>query len=307
MKKSLKNEPSINTECYNVSIVEALSWYRDQNIKSEILKSWLVEAGKKLDVSESYKISDLSDSWLVDTWAYVAKLYLNDCNLKEADIYNLVNKIKYYVRKVEQEKDKPKAIAPVEKVKEAATEIVESLSDYLDNESFNIKDYIVKNVFGVSYVRQILKNLDKDKHQKHINDIEQWLEENKPKRKQRKKKIKSEEDICKLFKCCMEHEGLKGVNPIEILGKECVIVYHTQKKHITFYFGKKLSVHRSMIIGFDEKKSKQFDVKKQTLKELNNVGKITIDKIYNECYSNTKEFEIPTGRVTDKMIILGKY
>lgn len=306
MKKLFKNEPSIDTEFYNASIVEALSWYRQQNIETETLKKWLVEAGTKLDISNPEKINNLSESCLVDTWGYVARMFLNDCNLREIHICNLINKIKYYIEKSETEENKPR-ITPAQKVKEAATELVESLSDYLDNDNFDIKEYITKNVFGVSYVRQILKNLDKEKHTNHIKSIEEWLEDNKPKRKQRKKKIKSEEDICKLFKCCMEHEGLIGVQPTEILGKECVIIYHTQKKHITFYFGKKLNIHRSMIIGFDKKKSKQFEAKKQTLKELNNVGKITIDKIYNECYSGIKEFEVPTGRVTDKMVILGKY
>lgn len=303
-KKFKSNEPtSLDPDNLNSSIVNVLSWYRENNINSTQLKEWMKEAADKMDMEDSESILKLSDNWITETWGYVARMYNNDVNLLNTHVYKLSEKLRFYIRKGQEEKVvKP---SPVDRVKEITEDIVNSLD--LDSPVFDIVDYVNRNVFTIGYVRQMIKKIDKEKYPDHIASLEGWLESNKKKRKPRKKKIKSDEDICKLFKYCTEHEGIKSILPTEILGKECVVVYHTQKKNITFYFGKKLTVSRSMIMGFDRKKSKQFEAKKETLKELNRSGKITIDKVYKEVYADVKEFVVPTGRVTDKMVLVGGY
>jgi len=307
--KSIIQEPTnIDPDKINTSLIEILSWYRNQNYTVDIQKQWLVDAANRLEIDNADMIYKVPETYVIDTNAYVARMLCNDVNLLEHIINNLVTKIKYYIQKgKESTESKEPRIAPIEKVKETAAIMAETIIEYMEEDSFDIVDYVVRNCLGISYVKQLIKHLDSEKHKKGIEQLNNWIDSNKKERKPRKKKVKSDEDICKLFKCCVESEGLKSVNPVEILGSSCVVVYHTQKKNITFYFGKKLGIHRSMITDFDKKKSKQFEVKKETLKDLNKSGKITIDKIYNESYSNVKEFENPTGRVTDKMIILGKY
>jgi len=304
----IQEPTSIDPENINLSILKIISWYREQNYNVDILKQWLIDAAVKLDIEDSQFISYVPDYYIIESNSYISRMFCNDVNLLESNIDGLIRKLKSYIeRGKEYQKNKEivkeNRVAPIEKVKQTIELISVNVVGYLKDEDFDIIEYVVKNNLGVGYVNQLIKHLDKDTHADAIEKLSNWLVSNKKQRKPRKKKVKSVEDICKLFVCCNEFDGIKSVNPTKIIGSECVVCYHVQTKKLQVYLGKKLMVHRSMIINFDKKKSFESDlIDKKHLTELSLGGKLNVNKIIKE-YDN-KEKSGLTGRVTKKVLLL---
>lgn len=308
-KKATLQEPTtIDPNSINTSIMRILDWYREQNFSVDIQKNWLMEAALKLELSDAEAILRTPETYVIDSNAYVARMFCNDVNLMSHNIIFLTDKLNFYIAKgksvISEVKER---IAPIQKVKEAVEEISDSIIYNLDNnENFDIIEYITKNCLGVNYVKQLIKTLDEEKHKDTIVSLNEWVESNKKERKPRKKKVKSDEDICKLFIACEEDSGLKSINPVKILGSSCVVCYHVDKKKLQVYVGKKLGVHRSMIVNFDPKKSFECDlIDKKHLTELSLGGKLNVNKVINE-YLEKDKGEV-TGRVTKKILVITNY
>lgn len=306
--KKVDNEPSIIIyDNGNSNVSSILSWYRDHNISIDTQKQWIMDAANKLFLNDRELLSRTPDCWIIDSVAYVARMFCNEVNLTERNLEYLTAKIKELIEvgRVSQER-LDNRVAPIDRVKENAQTHIDILNERIDSDpDFKVIDYINSCNLSITYVRQIFKSL-LESADKQREDIEKWIEENKTDRKPRKKKIKSAEDICKLFVCCQEWNGFKSIHPEKIIGSNCVVTYHTQKKLISFHIGDNLNIHRSMIIGLDENKSKSYpcpDI--NYLTPYVNGGKITINKAKKE-FDKVEGFEV-TGRITDKMIILGRY
>lgn len=307
--QKVNNEPMvIDAENYNPSVREILTWYRDHNITMDNQRLWIEEAANKLGLKERELIKRCPDSWIKDTVAFVSRMYTNELNLLEKNIEFLIHEIKVLIEKgrVSQERLENR-VAPIERIKENVQSHIEVILERITSDfNFNIIDYVNSTSLSIAYVRQIVKSLQEDEGQnyEYINKLNEWIEENKTERKPRKKKEKSVEDILKLFNYCQEWESFKSFNPEKIIGSNGVVVYHTQKKKLQFYLGENLNVHRSMIIGFDETKSKEFHcTDKNVLTSCVRGGKLNITKIMKDL----KDGEGVTGRITDKIILLGRY
>ena len=267
-----------------------------------------MEAALKLELDDADAILKTPEGCIIDSNAYVSRMFCNDVNLMNHNINFLIEKLRFYVAKGKSAISEVKErIAPIQKVKELVEEISDSIIYNIDNnENFDIVDYITKNCLGVTYVKQLIKNLDEEKHSDIIISLNEWVESNKKERKPRKKKVKTNEEICKLFVCCEENDGLKSINPVKILGSSCVVCYHIDKKKLQLYVGKKLGVHRSMIVNFDPKKSFEYDlIDKKHLTELSLGGKLNVNKVINE-YIGKDKGEV-TGRVTKKILVVTNY
>lgn len=307
-KVTLQEPTTIDPNSINTSTMRILKWYREQNFSVDIQKNWLMEAALKLELSDAEAILRTPETCVIDSNAYVARMFCNDVNLMNHNILLLTERLKLYIAKgksvISEVKER---IAPIQKVKEAVEEISDIIIYNLDNnEKFDIIEYITKNCLGVNYVKQLIKTLDEEKHKDTIVSLNEWVKCNKKERKPRKKKVKSDEDICKLFIGCEEDSGLKSINPVKILGSSCVVCYHVGKKKLQVYVGEKLGVHRSMIINFDPKKSFECDlIDKKHLTELSLGGKLNINKVINE-YLEKDKGEV-TGRVTKKILVITNY
>jgi len=306
--KKVDNEPTniIYTE-FGSNVSTILSWYRDHNINIDTQKQWIVDAAHKLSLNDRELLARTPDCWIIDSVAYVARMFCNEVNLTERNLEYLTFKIKELIEVGRTSQERlDNRIAPIDKVRENAQTHIDILNERIDcDPDFKVIDYINSCNLSIAYVRQIQKSL-LDSAEKQRDDIEKWIEENKTERKPRKKKIKSVEDVCKLFVCCQEWNGFKSIPPEKIIGSNCVVTYHTQKKLISFHVGDNLNVHRSMIIGLDNNKSKSYPCNDiNYLTPYINGGKITINKAKKD-FDKVEALEV-TGRITDKMIILGKY
>lgn len=291
-------------EANPMEVARAIGEYRRQNISFTILKKWIAECGEKMNIDESKEVLDVPDGWLIDTWGYVARMYnlgliQSPTNLERLNkaITDLIVKSKEV--KAEQ-KSKP---SPMEIVKQQVQDFCDTIKPIMDREQFDIVVAVQNAGLSNTHIRQVINKLDDSKHKEQLEEYVN-KESSKPKRKPKKTKVKSKEEICKLFKCMDEFEGIKGYKPEDIIGAKCIVVYHTQKNTITFYFGEKLGVHRSMITGFDENESGEYKLKDGV--HLNMKGKIQVNTIYTQNYKG-EEHSLPTGRVSNKMILVGKY
>lgn len=302
MAKKKLVEPERLDENNALDVARRIGEYRRQEISSTILKQWIIDAGNKLNVYESEIIIDLPDSWLIDTWAYVGRMYTKGLVHKDSNVQKLRKAILDMVNKTkeikEEQKNKP---SPMKIVQDQVDEIYESLEPRLDDPNLDIVSVVQQLGISDTHITKLAKKIEK----KEVKEqLEKYLEKNKPKSKSRKKKTKTPEEICKLFKCLEEYDGVKGYKAEDVLGGKCAVVYHTQKKTITFYFGDKLGIHRSIITDFNEEQSGEY--KLENKEHLNIKGKVKIDGVYNTEYKDKKK-KVPTGRVTNKMIIIGKY
>jgi hypothetical protein len=306
--RKVDNEPTliVYTE-YSSNVSSILSWYRDHNITIDTQKQWIIDAANKLSLNDRELLNRTPDCWIIDSVAYVARMFCNEVNLTERNLDYLTAKIKELIEigRVSQER-LDNRVAPIEKVKEQAQTHIDIINERIDcDPDYSVVDYITTCNLSIGYVRQIFKSL-LESASKQKEDVEKWIEENKTDRKPRKKKVKSAEDICKLFVCCPEWKGFKSIKPEKIIGSDCVITYHTQKKLLGIYKGDNLTVNRSMIVNFDSGKSKTIpcdDINKLTL--FIGTGKLSINKALKE-FDKVETSEV-TGRITDKVLILGRY
>ncbi len=301
MAKKKLVEPENLNESNVLEFAKVIGEYRSQNIDTQLQKQWIVEAANKLQFKESEVILDIPDNWYIDTWGYVSRLYnigllkdLSNINKLNLAIQNMIDKVKM----IEKE-TKPKQ-SPMELVKEQVAEFYNTIFPVLNNPDFDIVNATMTMQLSNTHIRQLINIMDDCIHKDKLVD---YLDNAKDKdKKTRKKKTVSKEDKCKLFTCLDKYDGIDGYKGEDVIGASCVAVYHTQKKTITFYHGKKLNVHRSMIIDFDKDLSGEYKLKDKD--HLNIKGKVRMMGIYNSFYQTEVKNE-PTGRVSDKMIIIG--
>lgn len=300
-KKKIK-EPTTLDESNKLEVGHVIGFYRSQQISYDVLKTWAVEAGKKLNILNCELIKDLPDGWFIDTWGYVGRLYNNGLINSTSNI-NLLREalIKLVDKSVQLKNETKNKVSPMEIVKSQVDDFLESIESELSDD-FDIVGAIQKTTLTNTHIRQVANKINNQTLKGKLDD---YLEENKKTRK-KKSKVKSKEDICKLFKCLDEYEGIKGYKPEDIINSECVVVYHTKKNTITFYYGNpNLSVNRSSIINFDEDKS--FEYKLADKDHLKIGGKIRVNNVFKQNYENEKKGKKATGRVNDSMILIGKY
>lgn len=293
-------EPTSLDELNVIEMARVIGNYREQNISYDKLKNWVIAAGNKMNISESELISDLPDNWFIDTWGYVARLYLLGLLNLPSNLSKLNIAIVDMVSKTKSLKSQTTTkISPMNIVKDQVEDFYDTIKSNLDNPNLNIINAVMAMDFSNVHIKQLINLLPDCKSKE---ELELHLEKNITKRN-RKKKTKSKEDQCKLFKYMKTFDGIEGYEPENIVGSNCVVVYHTQKKTITFYIGKKLGVNRSMIIGFDEEQSGEYKLKNK--EDLVCKGKVRINGVLQSYEKEVKS--IPTGRVSDKMIIIGVY
>lgn len=307
-QRKVDNEPSVivyENDTSNVSKI--LGWYRDHNITTDIQKQWIIDAANKLQLKDREVLVKVPDCWIVDTTAFVSRMFCNELNLTERNLDYLTAKIKELIEigRVSQER-LDNRVPAIERLKENAQTHIEILNERIDcDPDYNVIDYIISCNLSIGYVRQIAKSL-LETATKQKEDIEKWIEDNKSERKPRTKKVKTPEDICKKFICLQEWENIKTIKPEKVIDSECVVYYHTGKKRIGFLVGEKLNVHLSMIVGFDQTKSKEFHCSDKNLLLSGKFnGKMSVNKIRKEL-EKKEAFEV-TGRIGEKTIILGRY
>lgn len=309
-KKPVVKKPKVTkivepTELDEYNILNVIHWissYRSQNINTTILKQWASEAAEKLDIPDANVITKIDDAWFIDTWGYVGRMFNLGLINKESNLELLITNLKNMVSKtIELKNEDKKRVAPMEIVQDEVESIFEQIEHLQFDPNFDIVKIIQDAGISNLHVKK-LQNLLED--EKVVNDIEQYLAASKVKRKPRKLKVKSNDEIAKLFNCMDSFDGIEGHSGADIIGKKCAIVYHTQKKTLTFYIGESLSVARSMIIDFDVEKSGEYKLQQQS--HINLKGKAKINGVYNEFYLNAEK-ATPTGRVTNKMIVVGLF
>lgn len=302
MAKKKLVEPQRLDENNVLDVARRIGEYRSHNVAIDTQKIWVVDAGNKLGIDNSDAILNLPDGWLIDTWAYVGRMYSNGLVRREDNIKKLYKAIVDMVAKAhklkEEQKSKP---SPMKIVEDQVDQIYDSLESKFNDSDVDPIGLIQQLGVSNTHISKLVKKIENEDVRKQL---EEYLENNKPKRKPRKRKVKDKSEICKDFKSLDKLGDIEGYTGEDVLGSNCAVVYHTQKKTITFYYGKKLGISRSMIVDFDEDQSGEYKLKNE--EHLNIKGKVKIDGVFNTEYSKEEKSK-PTGRVSNKMIIIGKY
>lgn len=120
----------------------------------------------------------------------------------------------------------------------------------------------------------------------------------------RKKRKRTAESQTKKLQFKDECEGVKSINPEDIIGAKTFVCYNCKQRKIYFYESEDgFEIKGTTLQNFDPNKSygKNFGKSKHTLKQIQDMGiraiKVEIDKI------NNKSLEA-TGRVNSDMILV---
>lgn len=132
-----------------------------------------------------------------------------------------------------------------------------------------------------------------------------YTSEQKPTRKKRKTRVKPEKVVSKVkYQEADKKNGIKSVNPIEIIDSKKVIVYNTKYNSLAVYYAKDhqtMTIKGTTIQNFCEEKS--------VCRSIKNPNK-TVRKIINEksletvWSSQNSLIKNPTGRLNESTVIL---
>ena len=327
MKKWIKEESGWTEEEIKLTTITALD-------------PWLQMSGKYCWVF--YKVGYLTESALgylhgsrKEEFLKLGKKYFKETELKKADkvskkvvsiqermgeqVSELIGEWEYYIDEfVEKGEMDVKAFDPYKEmqiykggvIKPAHAKIVKtSIEPYIveAQEVLEWKDPDIKE--GYSHFTSKMRKQYLEFYQKIDTACDTFIETGKAKRKPRKPKVRSREQMVSKMKYQINDSdlGIASINPAEIVDATEVWVYNTKTRKIGVY--KKgdltagLTVRGTSIYDYEEGTSVQKTLRKPAvqLKEFKGAAKTKM----NNAFSNIKATEIKlTGRISDTIIII---
>ena len=135
-----------------------------------------------------------------------------------------------------------------------------------------------------------------------IENIYEFLSENS--RITRKRKPRKPAAQVKNLKFLAECDGVKSIDPEEIIGSKTLVCYNCKQKKIYFYESDSgFEVKGTTLQNFNEKRSygKNFGRSKQTLQQLQDMGIMSIKQVIDKMKNKNI---VATGRVNSDMILI---
>lgn len=142
-----------------------------------------------------------------------------------------------------------------------------------------------------------------------IQDISKYLQE-KNTRIRRVRKIDPKKAVAKLnySKETLELGGsqVESIEPVNIIGKSCVVLYNHERRQLTVFFGRNIQVKGSSLYNVDLEQSWCKTIRKpeEVIPYLRNSSVSNIKKLETAIKTKSKQ---PTIRVNKQHIIIGAY
>jgi hypothetical protein len=142
-----------------------------------------------------------------------------------------------------------------------------------------------------------------------IEDVNKYLQE-KSTRIRRIRKVDPKKAVAKLSynKESFDFGGsqVESIDPVNIFGKSCVVLYNTDNRQLTVHFGRNIQVRGSSLLNVDLEQSWTKTLRKpeEVVPYLRNSTVANIKKIQDSIKTKSKQ---PSNRVNKNQIIIGAY
>lgn len=334
-KSVLGEEPVFEGELSKMQLANALNWY-SYFCEINESKKWLIEYME----SEGYTKEDIRllsrhrGSMVTQTMCSIARILLRGGEVDNT-LTEKINAVLEY-EKAENEKETEKPIqkdipnALLAKVEEVHDEFI--LKKYKANDDIETalqeamkepKATEAKSVVELyTQIRAEIENTGKDKdyqegysflnraqRKRYLEFIDRILDglkiEKEIKRRVRKPRTKSKEQILKGIKYLEKDDGLNvaSIDPAKFLGKSILWTYNVKTRKLTKYMGDVLSLKGTTLQGFDAKKSYTKTIRKpeEFIPPLLTDGKAVVEKKFKAI--KAKPY-VPNGRINDQTLLI---
>jgi hypothetical protein len=167
----------------------------------------------------------------------------------------------------------------------------------------NGEDLVVKEGYS-NFRRPELRDF-KDLLDQIVDDLYSYKES---KRIVRRKRKVTPDKIVKYIKLSDQKLELNGTTysslPAEqLVGAKHIFLYNIEKRELTYYTGRSLSIRRTVVDGFDKSKSWSRTLRKpeQFLSDIVSCTKFNVENIGDNLTTKPK---IPSGRIVSKQILI---
>lgn len=191
-----------------------------------------------------------------------------------------------------------------------------TINDFIDNKLKFVNDQIEELNLALDNKDPVVKEGYSNFRRPELRDFKNFLDEivddlysyRDSKKITRKRRSVTPEKLVKFVKLydkelVVGKDTYKPVCPTQLIGAKYIFLYHPEKRELTFYTGRALTVRRTMIEGFDPDKSwaRTLRYPEKFLQEVISATKFNAENLGDHLTTKPKSV---TGRMASKQMLI---